>query len=116
MREVAASSVDEARSLGEQLMAALADNRQLAAALSDLRAGKDLLDTELEDAEPAAAASPTPVASDASTKPTDESLPRLTAVDGGPQPAAGGTVLARLETGGDTLPERAAHPSAASRQ
>ena len=105
LREVAASSVDEARSLGEQLMAALADNRQLAAALSDLRAGKDLLDTELEDAEPAAAASPTPVASDASTKPTDESLPRLTAVDGGPQPAAGGTVLARLETGGDALPD-----------
>ena len=105
LREVAASSVDEARSLGEQLMAALADNRQLAAALSDLRAGKDLLDTELEDAEPAAVASPTPVASDASTKPTDESLPRLTAVDGGPQPAAGGTVLARLETGGDALPD-----------
>ena len=40
LREVAASTVDEARSLGEQLMAALADNRQLAAALSDLRAAR----------------------------------------------------------------------------
>ena len=104
LREVAASTVDEARSLGEQLMAALADNRQLAAALSDLRAGKDLLDTELEDTAPAPAAGPSPTVSDAAGGPEEEVPPRLAAVDGG-TPAAGGTVLARLETGGDALPE-----------
>src|SRR3954451_23621210 len=104
LREVAASTVDEARSLGEQLMAALADNRQLAAALSDLRAGKDLLDTRLEDKGPAPAAGPSPTVSDAAGGPEEEVPPRLAAVDGG-TPATGGTVLARLETGGDALPE-----------
>ena len=106
LREVAASSVDEARSLGEQLMAALADNRQLAAALSDLRAGKDLLATELEDLQPVAPVEAAPVAADG--PPGD--LPRLAAADAGPQPAAGGTVLARLETGSDAPPDLAGTP------
>jgi outer membrane protein OmpA-like peptidoglycan-associated protein len=48
LRVVAAASVDEVRSLGEQLMDALADNRQLAAALGDLRAGTDLLGSQLD--------------------------------------------------------------------
>ncbi|MFL5336521.1 MAG: OmpA family protein [Geminicoccaceae bacterium] len=104
LREVAASTVDEARSLGEQLMAALADNRQLAAALSDLRAGKDLLDTELEDTAPAPAAGPSPATSDAAGAP-EEGLPRLAAIDGGTPPASVRTVLARLETGGDASPD-----------
>jgi chemotaxis protein MotB len=50
LRAVATASVDEVRSLGEQLMDALADNRQLAAALGDLRAGTDLLDSQLDGA------------------------------------------------------------------
>ena len=106
LREVAASSVDEARSLGEQLMAALADNRQLAAALSDLRAGKDLLTTELEDLQPVAPVSAAPVAAAAGIG----DLPRLATGDAGPQPAAGGTVLARLETGNDALPDLGGPP------
>jgi outer membrane protein OmpA-like peptidoglycan-associated protein/predicted nucleic acid-binding Zn-ribbon protein len=48
LRAVAAASVDEVGSLGEQLMGALADNRQLAAALGDLRAGTDLLGRQLD--------------------------------------------------------------------
>ena len=106
LREVAASSVDEARSLGEQLMAALADNRQLAAALSDLRAGKDLLTTELEDLQPVTPVSAAPVAAAAGIG----DLPRLATGDTGPQPAAGGTVLARLETGNDALPDLGGTP------
>ena len=37
-------------------------------------------------------------------------LPRLATGDTGPQPAAGGTVLARLETGNDALPDLGGTP------
>jgi outer membrane protein OmpA-like peptidoglycan-associated protein len=56
LRDIARSSVTEVQSLGEQLLAALAENRELVAALGQLRATREMLDGELAAARDEAAA------------------------------------------------------------
>lgn len=50
LRSVAAASVEEVKSLGEQLITALGENKALTAAVRELHASKDLLDKELQTA------------------------------------------------------------------
>jgi outer membrane protein OmpA-like peptidoglycan-associated protein/predicted nucleic acid-binding Zn-ribbon protein len=49
LRAIAAASVDEVETLGEQLLAALGEHEALAAALGDFRASRDLLEGELQE-------------------------------------------------------------------
>jgi outer membrane protein OmpA-like peptidoglycan-associated protein len=98
LRAVAAASVDEVRALGEQLMDALADNRQLAAALGDLRAGADPLDSQLDGA--AAPADATAAGLDGAADGDTALLTRLGTGDEAAEPGAGPAV-ARLEADED---------------
>ena len=93
LRAVAAASVDEVRSLGEQLMGALADNRQLAAALGDLRAGTDLLNSQFD-----GTATPTNAIVAGSDGAADGDVPLARVSTGDEAEPGAGPVVARLET------------------
>lgn len=106
LRAVATASVNEVRSLGEQLIAALGDNKALTAAVGELRASKDLLDKELQATKGAAPAGSAPTPTLAKLEAPEASAPAA-----GPAQAA--PAMTRLDgsafvTGGAELRPEAA--------
>ncbi|MFO1068580.1 MAG: OmpA family protein [Geminicoccaceae bacterium] len=72
LRDVASSSVKEVQSLGEQLLATLAENQQLAATITELRASRELLESELAATRAQAAlAAPPPAVKPAAAQPIE---------------------------------------------